>query len=92
MQKSKKKLFFKIFAVILAVIIVFAGSFGGYVLYRFNCDKSNAQNSYEQVYNAPQINLQTDEDGIFITTTSLCDSKIIYKFGTYRVGYIPNYY
>ena len=65
MQKSKKKLFFKIFAVILAVIIVFAGSFVGYVLYRFNCDKSNAQNSYEQVYNAEQVNLQTDENGIF---------------------------
>lgn len=65
MQKSKKKLILKIFAVILAVIIVFAGLFGGYLLYRFNCDKSNAQNSYEQVYNAKQVNLQTDENGIF---------------------------
>lgn len=65
MLKCKRKLIIKILAVILAVIIVIAGSFGGYVLYRFNCDKSNAQNSYEHVYNAPQVNLQTDENGIF---------------------------
>lgn len=65
MEKSKKKLALKIIAAVLAVVIIFAGIFGGYVLYRFNCDKSNAQNSYEEVYNAPQVKLQTDENGVF---------------------------
>lgn len=55
----------KILAVNLAVVIVFEGSLGGYAFDRFNCDKSKDQNSYEQAYKTNQVNLQTDENGIF---------------------------
>lgn len=65
MQKSKKKNIRKALAIILAVVLVAVGTFGAYLLYRFNCDKSNAAYSYEAVYSAEQVKLSTDENGIF---------------------------
>lgn len=64
-MKSKKKIIIKIIAVILAVLLVVAGSFCGYLIYRFNCDKSNVTNSYEAVYTAEQVKLSTDANGFF---------------------------
>lgn len=63
-MKNKKKII-KIIAIILAVLLVVAGSFCGYLIYRFNCDKSNAANSYEAVYTAEQVKLSADDNGIF---------------------------
>lgn len=65
MDKHKKKIILKAISCILAIIIIAVGSFGGYLLYRFNCDKSNSSNSYEAVYEAEQIKLSTDSNGIF---------------------------
>ena len=65
MQKSKKKLVLKITAVIMAVVFIAVSSFGVYLLYRFNCDKSNVTNSYDIVYSADQVKLSTDNNGIF---------------------------
>lgn len=65
MQKSKKKLVIKIIAIILTIVLITVGSFLGYILYRFNCDKSNGTNSYETVYSAEQVKLSTDNYGIF---------------------------
>lgn len=65
MRKSKKKLIVKVIAIILAIVLIAVGSFGGYLLYRFSCDRSNATNSYETVYKADQVKLSTDDNGIF---------------------------
>lgn len=65
MQKSRKKVIVKAISIILAVILLTVGSFCGYLLYRFNCNKSDAINSYNAVYSAPQIKLSTDDNGIF---------------------------
>ena len=77
MNKSKKKIITRIISIILAVVLLAVGTFGGYLLYRFNCDKSNAVNSYDSVYNANQVNLSTDDSGLFkilkITDTHFFD-------------------
>ncbi|MGN0458464.1 MAG: hypothetical protein ACI4IL_05800 [Eubacterium sp.] len=65
MQKSKKKLIVKVIAIILVIVLIAVSSFGGYLLFRFNCDKSNATNSYDTVYIADQVKLSTDDNGIF---------------------------
>lgn len=65
MQKSKNKSVVKILAVILAVVIIVSGLFGGYILYRFNCDKSGAINSYSEIFNQEQVTLDVDDSGIF---------------------------
>ena len=65
MQKSKKKLIVKVISIILAIVLIAVGSFGGYLLYRFNCDKSNATNRYDAVYSADQVKLATDDNGSF---------------------------
>lgn len=49
----------------MAIVMIAVVSFGGYLLYRFNCDKSNATNSYDAVYSADQVKLTTDDNGIF---------------------------
>ena len=55
MNKSKKKIITRVIAIILAVVLLVVGSFAGYLLYRFNCDKSNATDSYETclLYTSP---------------------------------------
>ena len=65
MQKSKTKPIVKAIAIILVIVLVTVGSFGGYLLYRFNCNKSNSTNSYDTVYNAQQVKLSTDNNGVF---------------------------
>ncbi|MCH5314883.1 MAG: metallophosphoesterase [Eubacterium sp.] len=65
MKNSRKKLAVKIIAVILAVVLIAVGLFGGYLLYRFSCNKSNTTNSYDAVYEAEQVKLSTDSNGIF---------------------------
>lgn len=65
MKKSNKQLVIKVISIITAAVLLAAGSFCGYLLYRFNCDKSNTKNSYELVYNAKQVNMNTDENGVF---------------------------
>lgn len=65
MQNSKKKTIVKTISLVLVVMLIAVGSFGGYLLYRFNCDKSHAVNSYEEVYSTEQVKLATDADGIF---------------------------
>ena len=62
---NKKKQIIRIIAIILAVVLLCVGTFGGYLLYRFNCDKSNATNSYDAVYSADQVKLATDDNGSF---------------------------
>lgn len=62
---NKKKQIIRIIAILLAVVLLCVGTFGGYLLYRFNCDKSNATNSYDAVYSAEQVKLSTDDNGIF---------------------------
>ena len=64
-MQSKKKIIIRVISVILIVALAAAGSFGGYLIYRFNCNKSNAVNSYEAVYDAQQVKLTTDSNGIF---------------------------
>lgn len=65
MNKNRKKVIIKATAVILAVILIAVGSFGSYLLYRFNCDKSETSNSYDAVYSAQQAKLSTDDKGYF---------------------------
>ncbi len=62
---NKKKIF-KIIAILLAVVLVCGGSFGGYILYRFyfNAPKDLAHN-YEEIYNQPQITYDVGDDGKF---------------------------
>lgn len=65
MQKSKMRSALKISAVVLAALLIAAGSFGGYILYRFNCDKSGAAHSYSEIFNQEQVTLNVDDSGIF---------------------------
>lgn len=64
-MKNSKKRIIKIIAAILAVILAFAVCFSGYLLYRFNCDKSNADYSYDTVYSQTVKILDVDSDGKF---------------------------
>ena len=77
MMNKKKKIITRVIAIILTVVLLVVGSFAGYLLYRFNCDKSNATDSYEAIYTADKVNLSTDENGIFkilkITDTHFFD-------------------
>ncbi len=74
-----KKKIIKIIAVLLSVVIVCAGSFGGYILYRFNCNKSNAVHKYEEIYSFEPVKLNTGKSGIFkvlkINDTHFFDGK-----------------
>ncbi|MGN0526344.1 MAG: metallophosphoesterase family protein [Acutalibacteraceae bacterium] len=65
MAKSKGTGVLKVIAVIVAVVLIVAGTVGGYTLYRLNCNKSNTDNKYEDVYNAEQVKLSTNDDGVF---------------------------
>lgn len=66
MSKMKHKKLFKAIAVILISALVISGSFGLYILYRFNCDKSgNKEFSYDSVFTAERVSLETDDNGVF---------------------------
>ena len=62
---NRKKLITKIIAIVLAVVLLLAGSFGGYLLYRFNCDKSGSGNDYSAVYSQPVSTFDVGDDGEF---------------------------
>lgn len=64
-MKSKKKLIIKIAAVTLAVILLCVGSFGGYLLYRFNCDISHSDYDYSLIYEQNAPSYDVSEDGKF---------------------------
>lgn len=62
---TKKKIM-KIIAILLAIVLLGAGSFGGYVLYRFNFNApKDLKNSYDEIYNQPQITYDVGDDGEF---------------------------
>ncbi len=62
---NKKKIL-KIIAIALAVVLICAGSFGGYILYRFNFNApKNLAHSYEEIYNQEQISYDVGDDGEF---------------------------
>lgn len=63
MTKNRKIL--KIFVSIVIALAVAAAGFFGYVLYRFNCDKSGSDISYEQIYNSDSVSLDIAQNGIF---------------------------
>lgn len=63
---TKKKIL-KIVAIILAIVLVCGGSFGGYVLYRFNYYRpSNLAHDYSEIYNQEQITYDVGDDGEFV--------------------------
>ncbi len=62
---NKKKIL-KVVAVLLAVVLVVGGSFGGYVLYRFNFNgPKDLVHSYDEVYEQNQITYDVGDDGEF---------------------------
>lgn len=62
---NKKKIF-KIIAILLAVVLVFGGTFGGYILYRFNFNRpQDLAHSYDEIYNREQIIYDVGDDGEF---------------------------
>ena len=62
---DRKRQIIKVTAIILAVVLLFVGSFGGYLLYRFNCDKSGSNNDYNAVYSQPVSTFDVGNDGEF---------------------------
>ncbi len=57
---------FKIIAILLATVLVCGGSFGGYILYRFNFNRlDDLTHSYNEIYNQPQITYDVGDDGEF---------------------------
>ena len=61
-----KKTIIKAIAVVLAVVIVCGGAFGGYVLYRFNFNgPKDLAHSYEEIYNQNSITYDVGDDGKF---------------------------
>lgn len=62
----KKKTIIKVVAVVLAVAIICGGTFGGYVLYRFNFNApKDLAHSYEEIYNQKPITYDVGDDGEF---------------------------
>ena len=68
-MKSKKKLIIKITAITLAIVLLCVASFGGYLLYRFNCDKSSdyrfVSNDYNNIYEQQVPTYDVGDDGEF---------------------------
>ena len=64
-MSNTKKIVLKLIAILLAVVLLVGGSFGGYLLYRFNCDKSGGKNDYNAVYSQPVSTFDVGDDGTF---------------------------
>lgn len=64
-MKSRKKLIIRITAIIVAAVLAVLGCFGGYLVYRFNCDKSGSENDYSKVYSQPVQTFDVGDDGEF---------------------------
>lgn len=61
-----KKKIIKIIAILLCFVLIFGGSFGGYVLYRFNFNRpKDLAHNYNEVYNQEQITYDVGDDGEF---------------------------
>lgn len=60
-----KKLIKKIIVSLLLVVLIVAMCFGGYILFRFNCDKSNAANNYEEIYSNESVSFNVNDGGLF---------------------------
>ena len=61
-----KKRIIKVVAVILVVALVCGGTFGGYILYRFNFNgPKDLVHSYEEVYNQKPVTYDVGGDGEF---------------------------
>lgn len=61
-----KKTVLKIIAIISAVVLICGGTFGGYILYRFNFNgPKDLAHSYEEIYNQKSITYDVGEDGVF---------------------------
>ncbi len=63
----KKGTIKKIILLLLSVVLVFAISFGSYVLYRFNCNKLDDDGLifYEDIYTKENVTLNVSDDGKF---------------------------
>lgn len=62
---NKKKIL-KALAILLAVVLICGGAFGGYILYRMNLSLPvELTHSYDEVYNQPQITYDVGDDGKF---------------------------
>ncbi len=64
MKRAGKRII-KVIALVLALVIVGCGCFGGYVLYRLNCDKSGGEYDYSAVFTAPAYSFDAGDDGEF---------------------------
>ena len=78
-MKNRKKQVIKIVVTVLVVAVLCAGSFGGYLLYRFNCDKSGTNYNYNAVYSQQAPTYDVGDDGKFtvlkINDTHLFNGK-----------------
>lgn len=61
----KAKKIKKVVLSIIALIVAAALLFGGYLMYRFNCSKSDSAFTYESVFSDEQISLNVNDDGEF---------------------------
>ncbi len=61
-----KKKIIKVIAVILAVVLIGGGTFGGYILYRFNFNgPKELAHSYDEIYNQKPITYDVGDDREF---------------------------
>lgn len=61
-----KKTIIKAIAVVLTVALICGGTFGGYILYRFNFNgPKDLPHSYEEVYNQKLVTYDVGDDGEF---------------------------
>lgn len=61
----KAKKIKKVVLTIIALIVAAALLFGGYIMYRFNCNKSDSDFSYDSVFSDHQISLNVNDNGEF---------------------------
>jgi len=64
-EKNMKKTIKRVLQSVVSVIVITALCFGGYVLYRFNCDKSGSDIDYNSIYANDSIKLDVAENGLF---------------------------
>lgn len=64
-MKTKKQKIIRCLICIISVGLCIATAFFGYILYRFNCDKSNANHSYDEIFEREQVTLEVGGSGSF---------------------------
>lgn len=72
----KIKTFKKIISAVIAVVFVFALTFGGYIVYRLNCDKSDSAYKYEEVYTEIANCIYADESG-YVKILKINDTHLL---------------